>query len=72
MKIPLSREIKLTLLQWLRDGQIDLLTLQNLQRLHTLTDEAIQEELDRLYLIRADEICQRCKRLGLCKTERCT
>lgn len=67
MEIALTREIKLTLLRWLKQGFIDVVELHTLQDAEPLTDEEVERELDRLCMVSGDSECERLKRLGLCK-----
>ena len=67
MEMSLTREIKLTLLRWLKQGFIDLVELHSLQNTHPLTPEALESELDRLIMLDGSNECQRLKRLGFCK-----
>lgn len=71
MEIELTRELKLTLLRWLKQGYIDKMELVTLQSENEMTmDEALAEleRLERLRYSGVDE-CGRCRRLGLCKYE---
>lgn len=68
--IPLTREIKLTLLNWLRQGYVDTVELHALQDAADLNPDEVEAELDRLVMLDGSKECERLKRLGLCKCSR--
>ena len=70
MEIPMNRERKLLLLRWLKQGYIDSLELSQIQKDNPITDEEIENELDRLAICMHDEECQRLQRLGFCKLKK--
>lgn len=69
-KIELDKAKKITLLRWLQQGYIDGVELLAIQREDPMTDEEINEELDRLAKYRHAEQCERLRRLGFCECER--
>lgn len=47
--IQLTKELKITLLKWLKQGYIDKTELLNLQKGNEMTYAEIQDEIERLY-----------------------
>lgn len=73
MEIQIDRDKKLLLLRWLKQGYIDSMELNELQRDNQITIEEIERELDRLTRVMGDEECMRLQRLGFCKLKnRCS
>ncbi|MCC8118547.1 MAG: hypothetical protein LIP09_07365 [Bacteroidales bacterium] len=65
--IPISREIRLMLLGWLKNGIIPFDELESLNPIHKMSVEELEKELDRIAKFDPESECARLKRIGYCK-----